>query len=110
MGDPAVCNVADQEADPDSVLAFTRRAIARRTHSDDLAVGTYRSLPSPENTWVFARGSGTVVAVNMSDSTVEVTGATGSITLATDRKLEGSAVVGMVTMDPWSGCVIAVSS
>ena len=39
MGDPAACNVADQEADVDSVLAFTRRAIAGRRHSDDLAVG-----------------------------------------------------------------------
>jgi alpha-glucosidase len=110
MADPGACNVADQEVDPDSVLAFTRRAIARRTHSDDLAVGTYRSLPSPENTWVFARGTGTVVAVNMSDATKEITGLTGSITLATDRNLEGSAVDGTLTMDPWSGCVIAVTS
>ncbi len=30
MGDPAACNVADQEDDPDSVLSFCRRAIAAR--------------------------------------------------------------------------------
>ena len=56
MADPAACNVADQEGDPDSVLEFCRRAIAARAASDDLAVGPYRSLPSPEGTWAFARG------------------------------------------------------
>ena len=68
MADPAQCNVADQDGDPDSVLAFTRRAIARRAGSDDLALGSYRSLPSPAGTWAFERGGGTVVALNMSDS------------------------------------------
>jgi alpha-glucosidase len=105
MADPARCNVADQEEDADSVLAFTRRVIARRTHRDDLAIGAYRSLSSPESTWVFARGSTTVVALNMSDSPKEITGLSGSITVATDRTLEATAVNGVVTMAPWSGLV-----
>jgi alpha-glucosidase len=106
MADPALCNVADQEADPDSVLAFTRRAIARRTQSDDLAVGTYRSLPSPENTWVYGRGAGTVVVLNMSDAAQEITAPSGSITLATDRNLEGTAMDGILTVAPWTGLVV----
>ena len=61
MADPAACNVADQEGDPDSVLELCRRAIAARRASEDLAVGSYRSLPSPEGTWAYARGDGTTV-------------------------------------------------
>ena len=107
MADPAQCNVADQAADPDSVLAFTRRAIARRAGSDDLAIGPYRSLPSPPGTWVFERGTGTVVAINMTDSTQELAGLTGSIVLATDRTREGSGTEGGLKLAAWSGVVVA---
>jgi alpha-glucosidase len=107
MADPAQCNVADQAGDPDSILAFTRRAIARRAGSDDLAVGPYRSLPSPPGTWAFARGNGTVVALNMADSPQEFDGIAGSIVLATDRGREGSASRGGLTLAPWSGVVVA---
>jgi alpha-glucosidase len=106
MADPAQCNVADQEADPDSVLAFTRRAIARRSHNEDLAVGAYRSLAAPDGTWVFARGNGTVVALNMTDAAQPITGLVGSVSLATERSLEGSVGDGGLTMAPWSGLVV----
>jgi alpha-glucosidase len=106
MADPAQCNVADQAADPDSVLAFTRRAVARRTHNGDLAVGAYRSLPSPEGTWVFARGSATVVALNMSETAREISDLAGRISVATDRALEGTVVDGAAHLAPWTGVVI----
>jgi alpha-glucosidase len=106
MGDPAACNVADQEADPDSVLAFTRRAIAGRRNSDDLAVGSYRSLPSPSATWAYARGDRTVVALNLSDQAQPVEAATGTVALSTERTLEGTAVEGTLTLAPWTGVVI----
>ena len=105
MGDHSECNVADQVADPDSVLRFTRRAIAARRASDDLAVGAYRSLPSAAGTWVFARGGATVVALNMSDAPVEIAGLDGSIVLATDRSFEGTVADGTLTLDRWSGVV-----
>jgi alpha-glucosidase len=106
LADPARCNVAEQRRDPDSVLAFTRRAIARRAYNDDLAVGPYRSLPSPEGTWVFARGEGTTVALNMSDASTTIHRLAGSITLATALTLEGVRLDGTLTMAPWSGSVI----
>ncbi len=106
MADPALCNVADQAADPDSVLSFTRRAIARRTGNKDLAVGSYRSLNSPAHTWVFQRGERTVVALNMSGVAAMITGLTGSITLATDRARERAALDGPLTLAPWSGVVV----
>jgi alpha-glucosidase len=114
MADPAQCNVAAQQHDPDSVLAFTRRAIARRAVSDDLAVGSYRSLPSPEGTWAFQRGAGTVVVLNMSDSPQEFDGfagkfdgVAGTIVLATDRARERTTQEGGLTLTPWSGIVVA---
>jgi alpha-glucosidase len=106
MTDAAHCNVADQVEDPDSVLSFTRRAIARRSSNEDLALGSYNSLVSPEGTWVFQRGRGTVVALNMSDAAREISGFSGSITLATDREREGHQVDGVVTMAPWGGLVV----
>jgi len=107
MGDPAQCNVAAQEPDADSVLAFTRRAIACRSARDDLAVGSYRSLPSPEGTWVFARGARTVVALNMSHEARAVETGAGTIALSNDRGLEGSAVGTTLTLAGWTGAVIA---
>jgi alpha-glucosidase len=107
MADPAQCNVAAQAGDPDSVLAFTRRAVAARTGSDDLALGSYRSLPSPVGTWAFQRGAGTVVALNMSDAPQGFDGVEGSIVLATDRAREGSAQSDGLTLAPWSGVVVA---
>ena len=107
MADPAQCNVAAQHADPDSVLAFTRRAIARRSGSDDLAIGPYRSLPSPRGTWAFERGARTVVALNMSDAPQQFDGVAGTIVLATDRAREGSALRDGLTLAPWSGVVVA---
>jgi alpha-glucosidase len=106
MADPARGNVADQAADPDSVLAFTRRAIARRAHREDLAVGDYGSLPSPEGTWLFRRGARTVVALNLSDAPQVMEGVDGTVTLATDRAREGTAATGTVTLAPWSGVVL----
>jgi hypothetical protein len=99
--------VAAQADDPDSVLAFTRRAVARRAGSDDLAIGPYRSLPCAAGTWAFERGPGTMVALNMSDSPQEFAGVAGSIVLATDRAREGSALTNGLTLAPWSGVVVA---
>ena len=85
MADPAQCNVADQEGDPDSVLAFTRRAIARRAAQRRPGRRPLPLLALPPGTWAFERGGGTVVALNMSDSPQELDGVAGSIVLATDR-------------------------
>jgi alpha-glucosidase len=106
MVDPAACNVQDQRHDPDSILAFTRRTIGRRAGSEDLAVGTYRSLPSPDGTWVYERGQRTVVALNMAESERDLGDVAGSIVLATEREREGTAVDGGLAMAPWSGVVL----
>jgi alpha-glucosidase len=106
MADPARNNVADQAGDPDSVLSFTRRAIGRRSGNEDLAVGDYASLPSSDGTWAFVRGERTVVALNLSDEPRTIAGLSGSITLATERALEGTSADGTVTLAPWVGVVV----
>ena len=106
MGDPAACNVADQKADPDSVLSFCRRLIAARIASEDLAVGSYRSLPAPEQAWAFARGDATTVLANMSDGPAIFAGVTGTVTVATQRALAGSVAEGALTLPAWSGAVV----
>jgi alpha-glucosidase len=107
MADPAACNVADQEGDPASVLEFCRRAIAARAASDDLAVGSYRSLASPTGTWAFARGVGTVVLANMTEAPATFADVRGTVSVATDATLEGSAIEGGLALAPWSGAVVA---
>ena len=72
MGDPSTCNVQDQRDQPGSVLRFVRDVVALRRRSADLLSGEYRSYPSPDGTWVWRRGSNTVVALNMSESPTRV--------------------------------------
>jgi alpha-glucosidase len=107
MGDPARCNVTDQESDPDSVLQLCRRAIAARGASEALAVGSYRSLPSPEGTWAYARDEDTTVLLNLSDAPADFDSVRGTVTVGTERALEGSRIEGGVTLPPWSGVVVA---
>ena len=107
MADPARCNVADQEGDPDSVLELCRRAIAARQASEDLAVGSYRSLPSPEGTWAYARGVRPPPCCSTCrGATAHFDGVTGTVTVSTEHELEGSSVEGALTLPPWGGAVV----
>ena len=107
MGDPLQCNVADQVGVAGSVLELCRRAIAARHATDDLAVGSYRSLPAPEGTWAFRRGDHTTVALNMSDARATFEDVPGTVIVCTDSALEGSAVGAALTLGAWTGAVIS---
>ena len=106
MADPALCNVADQEGDPDSVLELCRRTVAARKASEDLAVGPYRSLSSPEGTWAYARGGGTTVLLNMSGADATFDGVSGTVTVSTEQGLERSSIGDPCTLPAWSGAVV----
>ncbi|MFL5952846.1 MAG: alpha-amylase family glycosyl hydrolase [Gaiellaceae bacterium] len=56
-------NVADQMADPDSTLHYTRRLVERRK---DFADESYETLPSVAGVWAYRRGLHTCV-LNMTD-------------------------------------------
>ena len=90
MADPAECNVADQEGDVHSVLELCRRAIAARRASEDLAVGSYRSLPSPEGTWAYPR-RGTSVLLNMCGDPATFDSVAGTLAVSTEHGLKDRA-------------------
>ena len=87
-------NVADQRADPSSMLSFTRDLIAVRRRLPDLRTGSYRQLAASEGVWAWQRGDECVVAVNLG-SKEERLDLAGRIELSTDhRECEGEPFVG----------------
>ena len=96
-------NVAAQCEDPGSTLRLVRDLIALRRRRDDVRRGAYATLPAPDGAWVYRRGDGTTVALNLSDSPVTPELA-GDVLIATDRTGEGEPFAG--TLAPWRGLVL----
>jgi alpha-glucosidase len=107
FGDTRV-NVADQRADPGSVLHLVHDLIALRRSIDDLRAGAYAELEAPAGAWAYRRGERIVVALNLSDAPVAVAGVRGRIEIATDRARDGEAVADGVELGPWEGVVVIV--
>ena len=115
LGDPPT-NVADQRGDPDSILTMARDLIALRRRTRDILEGDYGSLSAPPGTWVWRRGTGIVVALNMSDQQRDVgLGDVGlgdvaaTVVLGTDRSRDGTTVDGTIKLGPWEGVVVSTS-
>jgi alpha-glucosidase len=104
FGDTSV-NVADQRADPSSVLHLVRDLIALRRADDALRAGPYVPLDAPEGAWAFRRGDRVAVALNLSGEPVTVPGVSGRCEIATDRERDGEAFDGLVELGPWEGIV-----
>jgi len=109
MTDPAACNVADQRADPGSVLHFVRDVLALRRSSDDLHSGGYAALASPAGVWAWRRGAATVVACNLSDEPAALAlGAGDAVVVAgTAGGRRGERVGARLALGPWEGVVVA---
>jgi alpha-glucosidase len=104
----APMNVADQCADPDSVLHLVRDAIALRRRSPDLLGGEYTPDPVDDGLWLWRRG-GTLVALNLSARPREIAVAGSppkTVALSTHRASEGPVVEGTVHLDAWEGVVV----
>jgi alpha-glucosidase len=103
----APMNVADQRADPGSVLQFVHDAIALRRTTPDLLGGDYAPAPVVDGLWLWRRG-GTLVALNLSparhDLTVE--GALETVALSTHRARQGPVVGGKLELEAWEGIVV----
>ncbi len=111
----ATVNVATEAADPDSVLAFYRRALAVRAASAALQAGDYRPLDSvPADVFAFERIAGddrALVVLHVGGGEAEVavpaTFRGGPVALATHgRDVEGAAVGESVRLGPWAGVVV----
>jgi alpha-glucosidase len=92
-------NVADQCEDPGSTLNLVRDLIALRRERADLHDGDYETLPG--DAWLWRRGEGTVVALNLSDAPVSVE-ARGTLLIGTDRGRESFDG----RLGPWEGVVL----
>jgi glycosidase len=107
FGDPASCNVEQQQHDPDSTLSLTRDLIGLRNAIPELRGGDYRTLPVTEGPlWAWARGERVLVAVNFGDDTATVPEVDGNIRLSTIRARDGEDVRGALHLEPWEAAII----
>jgi alpha-glucosidase len=106
LSTPTGCSVSAQRGDPGSVLTFTRDLIALRRAHGDLHSGSYRSLPSPPDTWMWQRGDRFATAVNLGEESVTVVGVSGTVLIGTDRRHDGAVVEGTLTLDPGEGTLV----
>ncbi|MDX6410019.1 MAG: trehalose-6-phosphate hydrolase [Gaiellaceae bacterium] len=97
-----VRTVAEQQADPESVLSFCRNAIALRRSREDLTSGGYTPLAAEPGVWAWQRGDGTAVALNLTDSAATLSLA-GKVILSTKGREDPSR------LEPWEGVVVALT-
>ena len=103
-------NVADQEADPESLLSFYRRFLRLRRRSPALQLGDYTQL-APEHPHVLAfrrsaPGQTCLVALNMSpeEQTVELPGSEGArVIFSTGGQCEGISPLKLAPHEVWIG-------
>ncbi|MDQ5821087.1 MAG: alpha-amylase family glycosyl hydrolase [Actinomycetota bacterium] len=107
FGDFAGRNVEAERQDPGSTLSLVRDLIAFRRGSAELRGGSYAAQASPDGTWVWRRGEGTVVALNLSDSDAAIDGIEGTVRVATDRGRDGERVDGSLALPAWSGALVS---
>ena len=83
-----------------------RRLLALRKERHDLRRGAYSRLDAPDGAWLFRRGEGTLVALNLSSAEVAVDVAPGDVLIGTHRAAD--AVAGPVLgLAPWEGVVLS---
>lgn len=104
LGDLRI-NVADQRGRPDSMLRLVQDLIQLRRNSEDLLSGEYTTMASPPGVWAWRRGRFTVVALNLTDASLEIKSEPGHIALGTDRSRDGQRVTDKVELEPWEGVI-----
>ena len=112
--DPAERNVADQSADPASVLSLYRRLIAARTEVPALGRGTHRSIfgVAPEVlAWIRELdGERVLVLLNVGDETrsCELRGfaGDGEVVVGTDQARGGRVELDALTLGPLEGLAL----
>ena len=104
--DTAAANAEHQRTDPGSVLTFTRDLISLRKQREELRAGSYATLAAPDGVWAWRRGEKVVVALNMSDSSVELPGLAGDILIATDRSRDGESAADPLGLHAWDGVIV----
>ncbi len=109
LGDAATCNVEAQRGRNDSILALTRRLIALRRELPDLRMGSYGSLPAPDDVWAWRRGERVRVAVNLGVGERSIASVPGVIAAASRTARQGEAVKSTLALGPWEGALVLSS-
>jgi alpha-glucosidase len=110
FGDHSLVNVEAERADPASPLNLAHDLIALRRERTDLHAGGYERLDSPPGAWLFRRGDGHLVALNLTDGPVTFEGASGRVLISTDRSRDGEAAAPGLELGPWQGAVLEEGS
>ena len=108
LGDLSRCNVADQQADPNSMLHLCRDLIRLRREFTDLALGEYQEISCADPVWRFKRGDTLMVVLNLSDRPAQVNDLDGTILVGTDRGREGAKISGNMQLSPWEGLLVKI--
>ena len=106
LGDTSARNVEAQRRDAASILTLTRDLIAFRRRTPDLSTGAYATVPSPEGTWVWRRGTSITIAVNLTGSDATAEHLTGRVRISADRARDGEGVSGSLGLQAWDAVVI----
>jgi alpha-glucosidase len=115
--DYATVNVAAEEADPASMLAFTRALLALRRATPALAVGTYRSLPSGDAAvFAYMREAGPdrlLIVLNLSHDLRRVAlappGRPAPLLLSTLADRSGTVDLAALDLRPDEGIVVRIA-
>jgi alpha-glucosidase len=110
IGDSRATNVTSQRNDRASMLHFVRDLIAFRRSQPDLTVGTYQRLPAPARGWAYQRGTGTIVAINLSDTKLTFPGMAATVRFSTARGLIDGGNHGELQLEPWEGVICSSDS
>jgi alpha-glucosidase len=97
-----VAEVAEQRADPDSMLSFCRDLVALRRAREDLVSGGYVSIEVGPGILAWRRGDETAIALNLSDTATSLA-LGGEVLLSTKSRDDASR------LGPWEGVVLALS-
>jgi alpha-glucosidase len=109
FGEAAGSDVESQRADRASTLWLCHDLIALRRASADLRTGAYVEVRASGDVWVYRRGEGFLVALNLgsADTSFE---ARGEIAIGTRRARDGEPVEGTLTLGPREGAVVRVGA
>ncbi|HEX3629359.1 MAG TPA: alpha-amylase family glycosyl hydrolase [Candidatus Dormibacteraeota bacterium] len=110
LGDTTARSVEQQRGDVGSTLNFVRDVIALRRRSPDLRTGDYTQVESAAGTWVYRRGKGTTIALNLSNRAVRIQGIDGRIEIHTSRARHGEELRGQLRLGPWEGALCSSGS
>jgi alpha-glucosidase len=109
FGEAAGIDVESQRADRASALWLCRDLVALRRAWADLRTGGYVEVRASGDVWVYRRGDGFLVALNLGSAETSVE-ARGEIAIGTRRARDGEPVEGTLTLGPREGAVVRVSA